>query len=140
MFRQIIFIAAMIGIMLFVTACSSNPYERNNFIAANSEAVELGKQIYNEKCAECHGDTGEGGTLAADHSSIGSTWYHADDVLLNVIYYGGSIEVPEDDRMPAYIDELTTQEAEAVLIYIKTFWSDEERELQQQRTDAARGK
>lgn len=62
--------------------------------------------------------------------NCGFDGFHEVEALLCVIYYGTISELPEEQKMPAYADLLTAQEAEAVLIYIKTFWSEQERAMQ----------
>jgi mono/diheme cytochrome c family protein len=91
--------------------------------------VEEGKIVYEQYCASCHGLNGEGqanwqypsedGFLPAPpHTDNGHTWHHPDTQLLMVIANGRN-------KMPAFQETLTAAQQEAVLAYIKTFWSPE---------------
>lgn len=99
--------------------------------------LATGQQVYDANCAACHGLKGEGQPNwrvpvnsvypAPPHDSSGHTWHHSDQVLLEVIAQGGSLP---NSAMPAYGETLTVDKREAVLAYIKTFWSKRERESQ----------
>lgn len=90
-------------------------------------SLERGESTYQANCLVCHGDRrGEGGNgLGPPHNDQGHTWHHPDAQLmewtLNGRLYGG---------MPAFKDKLTQQDAEAVLAYIKTWWTEEQRQSQ----------
>lgn len=97
--------------------------------------IEEGKVVYNQYCASCHGVNGEGqanwqypndaGVLPAPpHDDSGHTWHHPDTQLLAVIANGRN-------TMPAFQGTLTAAQQEAVLAYIKTFWSPEIRAAQE---------
>jgi mono/diheme cytochrome c family protein len=103
--------------------------------STTSTQVEEGKVVYNQYCASCHGVNGEGqanwqfpnsaGVLPAPpHNDSGHTWHHPDAQLLAVIANGRN-------TMPAFQGTLTTAQQEAVLAYIKTFWSPEIRAAQE---------
>jgi mono/diheme cytochrome c family protein len=46
---------------------------------------------------------------------------------------GAATDTP---RMPAFADKLSEEEIEAILAYIKTWWTDEQRNAQAQMTEA----
>jgi mono/diheme cytochrome c family protein len=105
---------------------------------ASSAQIEEGKVVYEQYCASCHGLNGEGqanwqfpaedGFLPAPpHNDSGHTWHHSDAQLLMVIANGRN-------KMPAYAETLTPAQQEAVLAYIKTFWSPEIRQAQEDVT------
>lgn len=113
----------------------------------SSEDLELGKIVYAENCASCHGENLEGeenwqqrnadGTFKAPpHDEDGHTWHHNDEYLLNRIRYG-TLELDPNmqaqSNMPAYDDMLSDEEIDAVLGYIKSTWSPRVHELQAQR-------
>ncbi|MEP4474670.1 MAG: cytochrome c, partial [Lentilitoribacter sp.] len=62
----------------------------------NNEIVDLGKQIYADNCASCHGVNLEGKTPnwrslgpdgklpAPPHDQSGHTWHHTDELLFNI--------------------------------------------------------
>jgi mono/diheme cytochrome c family protein len=91
--------------------------------------LETGKVVYTQYCAACHGSNGEGqanwqypneaGVLPAPpHNDSGHTWHHSDAQLLTVIQEGRN-------AMPAFGSTITPAQQQAVLAYIKTFWSPE---------------
>lgn len=112
--------------------------------------VERGRVLYEEKCASCHGanlegqanwqSAREGGTYPAPpHDETGHTWHHGDAMLRDYIRRGGQAVL--DDMgvdfvsgMPGFGDELTADDIEAVLDYIKSTWPDRIRAAQSDRS------
>ncbi len=101
----------------------------------NLETVALGRTIYDETCASCHGANLEGqpdwrtrdaeGYLPAPpHDETGHTWHHPDAQLIELTARGVEAVVGGGyrSRMPAYGDTLTEDEILAVLSYIKSTW------------------
>ena len=96
-----------LGVILIFVALI---WSRSNQVVAtddrfDAEMVALGRQVYDEKCAICHGEELEGevdwrqsdpsGVLKAPpHDETGHTWHHADAYLIESIKLGGS-------RLPA---------------------------------------
>ncbi|MBV7332165.1 cytochrome c [Chloroflexi bacterium TSY] len=107
----------------------------------NSPDIALGQSVYDVSCAPCHGLQGEGQPNwkkrdqnskwpAPPHDNTGHTWHHPDSVLLQIIAEGGT----PDSNMPGYEGQLTQEEMEATLAYIKTFWGQQERDFQKHMT------
>lgn len=101
----------------------------------NAELVALGRTVYDENCAACHGGNLGGqpnwrtrladGTLPAPpHDETGHTWHHPDAQLLDIITRGGQPGMPAGFKsgMPDYEDILTERQIVAVLAYIKSRW------------------
>ena len=97
--------------------------------------VDVGKAIYAENCASCHGVVLEGqanwrqrdveGYLPAPPpDETGHTWHHPDSYLFLMTKYGIEEMIKESypNNMPAYKDKLTDDEIIAVLSYIKSTW------------------
>jgi len=109
----------------------------------NQEQVALGRRIYAEQCAICHGANLEGqanwtsrnanGRLPAPpHDASGHTWHHPDQQLMLMTKKGLSAIVPGyQSDMPAFEGVLTDEEIAAVLAFIKNSWPNEIRERQQ---------
>ncbi len=92
------------------------------------------------KCASCHGANLEGqpdwqsaredGTYPAPpHDETGHTWHHGDAMLRDYIRRGGqtvldNMGVDFTSGMPGFGEELTEDEIEAVLAYIRSTWPD----------------
>ena len=116
------------------------------------ESVDLvvGKALYAETCAACHGANLEGqenwrspgadGRLPAPpHDETGHTWHHADQVLFDYTKLGGREVMAAqgmefDSGMPGFGDQLSDQEIWNILGYIKSTWPEEIRDMQAART------
>jgi mono/diheme cytochrome c family protein len=106
----------------------------------NPEVVAMGKQLYDQYCASCHGVNLEGvpdwkttqpdgSLLPPPHDSSGHTWHHPDPVLIEIITNGGDPTL-YNTKMPGFGNRLTESEIEAVLDYIKSHWDIKDREYQ----------
>jgi mono/diheme cytochrome c family protein len=109
--------------------------------ADSAQPVAEGREIYTIYCVECHGIDGEGeypdaplepgpdGLMGAPpHDDSGHTWHHSDDLLIQQIREGR--HYTGFKPMPGFGDILTDSEIEAVLAYIKTMWTEEQRDIQ----------
>ena len=103
------------------------------------EKLRLGRQIYANFCAECHGTRMEGepnwktplesGALPAPpHDATGHTWHHSEGHLFKVTKFGVAPFAPEGwvSNMPAFQGRLSDNEIWAVLSYIKSKWPPKE--------------
>ena len=106
--------------------------------ADDPEHVALGKAVYGEHCASCHGENLEGepnwrmrkadGRLPAPpHDASGHTWHHSDDVLFQLTKYGPAalVGVDYESDMPAYEGTLSDAEILASLAFIKSTWPED---------------
>jgi mono/diheme cytochrome c family protein len=104
----------------------------NDGVIAQAE-ITLGRRIYAERCASCHGVNLEGqpswrerkpdGKLPAPpHDSSGHTWHHPDQVLIGITRNGLSAYAPAgyQSDMPHFAGILSDEEIKAVLAYIKS--------------------
>jgi mono/diheme cytochrome c family protein len=112
-----------------------------NVQALAPEEVALGKAVYDQDCAPCHGINGEGqpnwrqrlpdgGLPPPPHDGTGHTWHHGDGQLYDIVRNGGL------SGMPAWGAKLSHEEIRAVLTYIKTFWGARERAYQEAASHA----
>lgn len=105
--------------------------------------VKAGRPVYHRACASCHGARGEGapawqqpdrqGELPAPpHDSKGHTWKHSDAMLYRTVQQGWRDEFNKTERltMPAYKGQLSRKETIAVITYLKTLWTPEQRRFQ----------
>lgn len=109
-----------------------------------SEDIALGKRLYAENCASCHGTDLEGqpdwkrrlpsGRMPAPpHDESGHTWHHSDQDLFTMTKLGLAALVPDyDSDMPEFGDMLNDAEIKAVLGFIKSTWPERQREFQAQ--------
>lgn len=99
------------------------------------ELVELGRTVYVEQCASCHGAELQGeadwrsrlpdGALRAPpHDETGHTWHHNDARLFHIVKEGGQAVAPTGfkSNMPAFGETLSDREILASLAYIKSRW------------------
>ena len=102
--------------------------------------LAVGKTLYAENCATCHGVNLEGevedwrspgpdGLMPAPpHDESGHTWHHPDEILFEITKYGivAAANLKNyNSAMPIYEDVLTDAEIIAVLSYLKSTWPDE---------------
>lgn len=112
----------------------------------HSAEIALGRQIYAEACASCHGVDLEGqpdwqqplpsGRMPAPpHDATGHTWHHPDAELFAITKGGLEAVVSGyESDMPAFAGTLSDEEIRAVLAFIKSTWPEREREYQAART------
>lgn len=114
--------------------------------------VERGRAVYAENCAVCHGANLEGqpewqsaradGTFPAPpHDETGHTWHHGDAMLLDYIRRGGQAVLDEmgvefASGMPGFAGNLSDDDINAVLDFIKSTWPDSVRATQDERSRA----
>jgi mono/diheme cytochrome c family protein len=109
----------------------------------DSGRVKDGRAIYRQHCASCHGPQGEGapdwrepneqGELPPPpHGPEGHTWRHADAVLYRMVNRGWRDPFNKTKRltMPGFEDVLSPEEIRAVIAYLKTLWTPEQRRFQ----------
>jgi mono/diheme cytochrome c family protein len=101
----------------------------------NKETISLGKSVYVQNCASCHGAKLEGqkdwmsrlpdGLMPAPpHDETGHTWHHSDKYLFMITKYGIEDIIGQKyaNNMPAYKNILSDKEIISVLSYIKSTW------------------
>ncbi len=104
----------------------------------DQDLVVLGKLVYQNNCASCHGVNLEGqerwrkpdadGYMPAPpHDETGHTWHHPDEYLFLMTKYGLEEIIGQEypNNMPAYKDILSDEEILASLSFIKSTWSRE---------------
>ncbi|WP_448189848.1 c-type cytochrome [Azospirillum sp. sgz301742] len=134
-------IAAMAALLYALVV--SEPSEQLRPDAGNAPLVALGKLVYAQHCASCHGAKLEGqpnwrerrpdGRLPAPpHDAEGHTWHHSDDQLIAMVSEGMAPFAPADyvSDMPAFKGTLSEREIVAVLAYIKSTWPPAARDRQ----------
>jgi mono/diheme cytochrome c family protein len=107
-------------------------------------APERGARLYEANCLQCHRGAAGGAMMDIPprHNANGHTWHHPDCQLVETVLNGSGamggmmrqmMGAPEDTpRMPAFQGQLTEEEVLAILAYIKTWWTEEQRAWQAQ--------
>lgn len=111
------------------------------------ELVEAGRGVYAKHCASCHGARAEGapnweqldaqGELPAPpHDAEGHTWKHSDAMLYRIVMRGWRDPFNKTDRltMPGFSEILSPREVRAVITYLKTLWTPEQRRFQREES------
>ena len=109
--------------------------------------IRVGRNVYQQQCASCHGARSEGapnwqqpdakGELPAPpHDAHGHTWKHSDAMLYRIVRNGWRDPFNKTDRltMPAFTGTLSPSEVRAVITYLKTLWTSEQRRFQRQES------
>ena len=106
------------------TTVRAEPVNKQN------ENIARGADFYATNCQVCHGDlSGAGGSGAPPHNQYGHTWHHPDAQLKDFVI-NGKLGLLGLLQMPAFKNTLTDPEVDAVLAYIKTSWTEIQRETQ----------
>lgn len=138
--RQIFIAAASFALFGTAGAAGQKPKDADDLVVK-------GEAIYQQYCAACHGAKGEGkpgweerdalGELPPPpHDPTGHTWKHSDAMLYRMIRDGWRDPFNKTKRltMPAYKDVLSPTEIKAVVTYLKTLWTPEQREYQREES------
>ena len=128
-------ITSLIIIVIYLSLSAKNAEARIVLLPGDLSVTKLGKTVYMENCASCHGAVLEGqanwqqrdsdGYMPAPpHDVSGHTWHHPSSYLFLMTKYGIEKIIGEKypNNMPAYENELTDNEIIAVLSYIKSTW------------------
>ncbi len=130
---QLIALAALgVGIILIiglVILSQTTKQPPTTTVAASEDMLALGQQVYENTCAACHGENGEGYGIpqAPALNETEHAWHHPDGQIQEIIKNGGKV-------MPALGDQLTDEEIVAVIRYIQTWWEPEQLRQQQARS------
>ncbi|MCA0008684.1 MULTISPECIES: cytochrome c [unclassified Mesorhizobium] len=89
--------------------------------------ISLGKTVYDQRCASCHGARGEGAPphyppLAGNQSIQMQSAVNAIRMVLNGGYPPGTAGNPMPYGMPPFAGTLSDNEVAAVVTYVRTSW------------------
>lgn len=129
-------------IALILTGCTLNKAQvEQPFLSP----VDRGAELYETHCFSCHqGDSGgEMMDMPPRHNANGHTWHHPDCQLTDIVL-NGSGQMGQMMRqmmggedllpMPTFKGQLSEEEVAAILAYLKTWWTEEQRQLQAEVT------
>jgi mono/diheme cytochrome c family protein len=122
---------------------SNGPITINNIAVPplpmlDENAIAQGEILYQQYCAACHmpdlsgapdwkKPLPDGSLPPLPHDDAGHTWHHPDFLLLQILSEGG---VVYDGVMPGFAEQLSPDEMEAILEFLKSHWSRKSREYQ----------
>jgi cytochrome c553 len=105
-----------------VTKKKTKALRRKVSKSTEKEAIaKLGKKIYEDKCLKCHGATGDGKTKAAEFLELEMPDFSASSYSATLKEIIRLTREGKGEDMPAYKDELSEQEIQAVSRYIQGF-------------------
>jgi len=92
--------------------------------------VELGAEVYDDHCSECHGDDGEGEAyvypaLAGNRLVTAASARNALETVLNGGFAPSTAAHPRPFGMPPYAHRLSPTEVAAVLTYVRSSWGND---------------
>ncbi len=111
----------LVGLLL--AACG----QPNNGEVDLGDPATLGERTFVQWCAPCHGQAGEGFINALDAPAInadGETYLLTDEEIMAAIVDGGA---ESEGKMTPLGDFLVDEQEQAVLDYLHTLWTDEQR-------------
>ena len=127
---------AALGLAYLVTVPTETADSSVTLKPNEPAVVSLGKKVYAQNCASCHGVALEGqanwrqrdndGYMSAPpHDETGHTWHHPDTYLFLMTKYGIEKMIGQTylNNMPEYDGELSDEEIIAALSFIKSTWS-----------------
>jgi len=140
------FLAIIVNMWWVSTQRAEQDQARPTATPFDAQTVETGRAIYVATCAPCHGADGvgapgwqqpnpDGSHLPPAHDGTGHTWHHGDGYLFRIIRDGATTRTipnvpPAPANMPAFSQRLSPEEIKAVVAYIKTLWTAEQRDAQ----------
>lgn len=141
----------MIELLLLALGASATPAGAVDARAGQDLAqIAAGRAIYRRSCASCHGVHGEGAPAwqqpdangdmpAPPHDASGHTWKHSDAMLYRLIQHGWRDPFNQTQRltMPAFNGQLSRADTMAVIAYLKTLWTPEQRRFQAEESRRA---
>ncbi len=129
-------LAALATVMAASSVAKSPTSATAHFANADDvAAVAVGREVYMQRCASCHGKRLQGqplwqlqdqyaGRRAPAHDESGHTWEHSDEELFHITRYGRFSTTPASVRsyMPAFGNVLDDGQILAVTAFIKARW------------------
>lgn len=119
---------ALIVAGMLLAACGGTGSEEVDL----GDPATLGERTFIQWCAPCHGQNGEGFINALDAPAINAdseTYLLSDDEIMAAIIDGGS---ETEGTMTPLGDFLVEEQELAVLEYLQTLWTEEQRQAREE--------
>ncbi|MBI4288417.1 MAG: cytochrome c [Chloroflexi bacterium] len=120
------FVAGAAGAMVLSACGAGEPGA-----TASKALIERGAVLYQANCLTCHSGA-KGGNIKdipPPHNGNGHTWHHPDQQLIDITLNGLPLTVP-GQKMPAFKDMLSEEDVQAILAYVKMWWTKDQRAWQ----------
>ena len=142
MLKYIIKSLSIIILICFITLTVAKAHNHFPITTESKIMIERGKIAYKKNCVSCHmvdlaGAVNwkemdeDGHRKAPPLNGTGHTWHHDDQTLHAIIKYGLAKLVKNyQGKMIGFEENLSDNEIDSVLAYIKSFWPKEEYEYQ----------
>ena len=99
-------IVAVLGILAFVV------------LPVLAEGAPNGKELYDKKCAMCHGADGVAKAMGKGSANLNDPAWQAKNSVEAIVQV--TADGKKDTKMPGYKDKMSAEEIKAVSAYIKT--------------------
>ena len=136
-----------VGAMLLGASHVAIAHAADESPPSDPESVKSSRAIYEQHCASCHGAEAQGapnwqepdqrGELPAPpHNSEGHTWRHSDVMLNEMVAKGMRDPFNKTTRltMPPFEAVMSPEQIRAVIAYLKTLWTPEQRAFQSEES------
>ena len=120
-------VAAMATYLKALPQRDSEPQPTSQARLANPGTMELGRRVYGQQCAMCHGDEGKGQPpayppLGGNQSITMASPVNSIRMVLNGGYPPGTRKNPRPHGMPPFNHILSDEEVAAIVTYIRVAW------------------
>lgn len=146
-------IAVSLGALAIIgTQIAWQARQAPTYIEVDAGVIAMGKDLYSQRCASCHGIKLEGqpnwmqrkpdGKLPAPpHDATGHTWHHSDADLFKIVKNGVQAFAGKDYKtdMPSFEATLSDDQIKATIAFIKSTWPEKQRNFQEQISKNAQG-
>ncbi len=114
------------GVLIIVLAVAAGLIITTHAVRAGSGNPEAGKATYQNLCLSCHGKTGKGDGpvgqyLTPKPADLGKVVAEHDDAYLSKVIGKGGASVGKSPSMPAWGGQLSDDDIQNVISYIRTF-------------------
>jgi mono/diheme cytochrome c family protein len=116
-------VVRVLAFAMLLVACGVN----EGPAADTGDPATLGERTFAQWCVPCHGASGEGFVNALNAPALnadGESYLLTDEAILAAIIDGGAAS---GGNMAPLGDQLTAEQEMAVLAYVHTLWTDEQR-------------
>jgi mono/diheme cytochrome c family protein len=113
----------LLAVILWLWPRPASPKGSVELPAFSLTVLAEGRELYASSCASCHGQNGEGSSLAPGLDASMFTWQRSDQQLKRFLRHGRG-------AMPAVATNWSDDQVEAVLVHIKQWWDEEQLEHQ----------